>query len=297
MALPRLLEVPASAPPDREHTVDIWPDPDYPPDASPPMPETPVHYNVCVYLYRRLYEHFQIQGRMPTLIVNADMYTAPGAAPIAPDLLLAFGVKMHGDASYRMWVAGKPPDLVVEVASKSTWKRDGAVKAARYWDMGVPEYWQYDASGGEWLDEPLIGWQWAPGGYERIALESFDGVDCYVSRVLQMRLGILTPAQVQTLEPNLAYPLSTVRVRLQASDGSWYPVEMADFRVREQLETAQHENADLRHENADLRHENVDLHSHATDLQHENADLRKQMAEMALELQKMREQGHDDLKQ
>ena len=43
---------------------------------------------------------------------------------------------------------GKPPDLVLEVASESTGRRDYTFKRDGYEKMGVGEYWRFDPSGG-----------------------------------------------------------------------------------------------------------------------------------------------------
>jgi len=55
---------------------------------------------------------------------------------LSPDLLVAFrvGERMHD--SYVVWHEGKAPDFVMEVASKSTWRRDRDEKPAlsqRWW--------------------------------------------------------------------------------------------------------------------------------------------------------------------
>lgn len=43
----------------------------------------------------------------------------------------------------------KPPDLVLEVASRSTWRRDYGAKRAIYEALGVREYFVFDARPGE----------------------------------------------------------------------------------------------------------------------------------------------------
>ena len=52
---------------------------------------------------------------------------------------------------------GKPPDFVLEVASRSTGRRDYTVKRKGYARYGVGEYWRFDPSGGEYHDAPLAG--------------------------------------------------------------------------------------------------------------------------------------------
>ena len=63
---------------------------------------------------------------------------------------------------------GKPPDLVLEVGSESTGRRDYTVKRETYADYGVGEYWRFDPSGGEYHDAPLAGDRLVDGEYEPI---------------------------------------------------------------------------------------------------------------------------------
>ena len=52
---------------------------------------------------------------------------------------------------------GKPPDLVMEVASASTGRNDYTEKRITYADLAVPEYWRFDYTGGAYHDAPLAG--------------------------------------------------------------------------------------------------------------------------------------------
>ena len=65
---------------------------------------------------------------------------------------------------------GKPPDLVLEVGSKSTGRRDYTVKRETYAEYGVQEYWRFDPSGGEHHDAPLAGDRLVDGKYEPIEI-------------------------------------------------------------------------------------------------------------------------------
>ncbi len=63
---------------------------------------------------------------------------------------------------------GKPPDLVLEVASPSTGRADYTTKRDGYARLGVVEYWRFDPSGGEYHDRPLAGDLLVDGAYEPI---------------------------------------------------------------------------------------------------------------------------------
>ncbi|MDE2786892.1 MAG: Uma2 family endonuclease [Chloroflexota bacterium] len=94
-------------------------------------------------------------GGPDTTIVSAEHYVVPGPAYVAgesryPDLLVAFGVDPAAyDASngYIVSEQGKPPDFILEVASRRTASDDLAGKMAYYERMGVGEYWLYDRDG------------------------------------------------------------------------------------------------------------------------------------------------------
>ena len=67
---------------------------------------------------------------------------------IAPDILVTFGVPKRPErSSYKVWVEGKAPDFVLEIASPGTWLRDREVKPGRYAKMGVRELWLFDPTG------------------------------------------------------------------------------------------------------------------------------------------------------
>ena len=77
-----------------------------------------------------------------------------------PDLLVAFGVDHAGvidRRGYSIEEHGKPPDFVLEVASVTTGRNDYIQKRDDYAAFGVPEYWRFDPSGGEYHDAPLAG--------------------------------------------------------------------------------------------------------------------------------------------
>ncbi len=78
----------------------------------------------------------------------------------APDCMVAFCVDPRAIVSRNGYViqhAGKPPDFVLEVASRSTGRRDYTVKREGYAGYGVREYWRFDHTGGRYHDAPLAG--------------------------------------------------------------------------------------------------------------------------------------------
>ena len=105
----------------------------------------------------------------PNVLVVGDVLIYPKQGQpkinVAPDILVAFGVpKLPPRSSYKVWVEGKAPDFVMEVASASTWKSDRGPKKALYAEMGVREYWLFDPMG-DFFDPPLEGYRLVRGTY------------------------------------------------------------------------------------------------------------------------------------
>ena len=67
-----------------------------------------------------------------------------------PDLMVAFNVDYYlavQQDGYSINEQGKPPEFVLEVASKKTGRADYASRRRDYANFGVPEYWRFDGSG------------------------------------------------------------------------------------------------------------------------------------------------------
>ena len=93
---------------------------------------------------------------------------------ISPDLHVTIGVTAEGFASmerrntYLLWEIGKVPDFVLEIASESTAQRDVTEKRVLYARIGFGEYWRFDATGGRFYGEGLVGeYLGADGQYHR----------------------------------------------------------------------------------------------------------------------------------
>ena len=92
-----------------------------------------------------------LKAVLPQALVAADILVYPqrgnNRVSIAPDVLVAFGLTTGKRSSYFVWVEGKPPDWVLEVASPSTEANDRGEKLRSYAAMGVPECWLFDPRG------------------------------------------------------------------------------------------------------------------------------------------------------
>ena len=90
---------------------------------------------------------------------------------------------------YLPWLVGKPPDFVLEVASESAADHDVTGKRQLYAEIGVPEYWRFDRSGGDYYGEPLAGDRLVNGIYQPAPLsQEPDGILKGYSPALQLSL-------------------------------------------------------------------------------------------------------------
>ena len=115
------------------------------------------------------------------------------AERLAPDGVVAFGVvdpkAIVARNGYVISEVGKPPDFVLEVASRSTGRRDYTVKRDGYAGYGVREYWRFDHTGGRFHDAALAGDVLVDGRYEPLEItHEPDGLIWGHSEVLGLDL-------------------------------------------------------------------------------------------------------------
>ena len=122
-----------------------------------------------------------IRAVRPLALVAADILVYPERGNrdnrIAPDVLVALGLGTHNRSSYLVWAEGKPPDWVLEVASPGTQAEDRGCKRRRYAEIGVPEYWLFDAKGGVYPrgTPRLQGLKLVDGEYRPLESRPVDG--------------------------------------------------------------------------------------------------------------------------
>ncbi len=132
----------------------------YPCADDTPMAETIAQYDALTYAVSVLRQHLQVDRATHLVTGDYFLYYAEGdpRQVVAPDVVVALGVTLQKDESYKIWDVGKPPDLVMEIASPSTRRADQETKYALYERLGITEYWQYDPHGGL-LEPRLQGWR------------------------------------------------------------------------------------------------------------------------------------------
>ena len=111
---------------------------------------------------------------------------------LAPDCVVALGVNPEGIVARNGYViseVGKPPDFVLEVASRSTRYRDNTVKREGYASYGVREYWRFSRSGGRSRYPSLAGDELVGDKYEPLPVHrDLDGLVWGYSEVLDLEI-------------------------------------------------------------------------------------------------------------
>ena len=131
-----------------------------------------------------LIQHFrQRDGQLERTLVTGEHFLSPEFRRSIkglriPDLLIAFDVDpaaFKRTNAYVISEQGKPPDFVMEVASRSTGRRDVGEKRVYYESVGVTEFWRFDETG-RFHGARLGGDRLVDGRYEPVPIQELpDG--------------------------------------------------------------------------------------------------------------------------
>ena len=143
-----------------------------------------------------LHHLIQYLSNPDNTIVSGERYIVPTPGTpanqrISPDMLVSFHADpalYRQDNGYVISRQGKPPDLVLEIASRRTGRQDVENKPARYAALGISEYWRFDETG-EFHGTRLAGDRLVDGRYEPIPIDEVsDGVLQGYSDVLNLHI-------------------------------------------------------------------------------------------------------------
>ncbi|MCY3553475.1 MAG: Uma2 family endonuclease [Candidatus Poribacteria bacterium] len=152
-------------------TADLYPESD-----GKPMAETERHFRELLKNFNRIENHF---AHIPDVYVLGDMmmYYEEGnpRKSISPDIFVAFGIGKKERRIYKIWEEGKPPDFILEFASKGTYRNDLTRKVQLYAEIGIPEYFVYDVDR-RYLPAPLLGFRLIGDDYVEIASLATGGL-------------------------------------------------------------------------------------------------------------------------
>ena len=179
-------------------------------------------------------------GNPETTIVAGERYLTrapgtPAADRMAPDLLIALGADpktYRENNGYIISEQGKPPDFVLEIASRSTGRQDVVEKRTAYANLGIPEYWRFDETG-EFHGTRLAGDRLVDGRYEPVPIETGEeGVLQGHSSVLNLLIR-WDHGQLGWYDPKTGQHIATFaqeRVRAESAEAR---ANAAEARVRE----------------------------------------------------------------
>lgn len=147
------------------------------------MGETDLHREVMFSAIESLKMHYA--GQRVYVSGNILLFYRPGdrRRHISPDVLVVKDLEHRPRENYLLWKEGRPPNVVIEVTSRTTRREDLKKKFELYRDeIHVAEYFLFDPLG-DYLDPRLQGFRLREGQYEPI--ESVDG------RLPSLELGLI----------------------------------------------------------------------------------------------------------
>ena len=179
-------------------------------------------------------------GNPDTTIVDGERFIIPelGTPPsqwIYPDMLVSFNANPNlydQDNGYVISRQGKPPDLVMEIASGRTGRNDVENKPARYATLGITEYWRFDHTG-NFHGTRLAGDRLVEGQYKSIDIEEVEeGVLQGYCAVLDL-LVRWERGQLRWHEPETGQEIPTFERERARADAAEEAQAQAEARVRE----------------------------------------------------------------
>ena len=179
-------------------------------------------------------------GHPETTIVKSELYLAldrRGSGPEyrIPDLLIAFDADpelYEQNNGYVVSEQGKPPDLVLEIASPATRMEDNTNKRDFYARHGVAEYWRFDEE--DRLNQvKLAGDRLVHGVYEPIAIQEMeDNVLQGYSTALNLYLR-WNRGQLQLHDPATGQNIATFESERARANSAEARAERAEAYIRE----------------------------------------------------------------
>lgn len=137
------------------------------------MAETDLHRDLIVELIETLKAFFA--GKRVYVSGNILLFYRPGnnRRCVSPDVFVTKELEMRKRENYLLWEKGVPPNVVIEITSRTTRDEDLADKFEIYRDeIKVQEYFLFDPQE-EYLQPSMQGFRLVDGQYVRI--DPIDG--------------------------------------------------------------------------------------------------------------------------
>ena len=176
---------------------------EYPESDGLPMGETDLHRNWMM----RLFDMLRYRYRDQRVYVACDLlvYYEEGEPSrfVVPDDFVVLDCEPGDRRVFKIWEEGKPPNVVIEVTSRTTKNEDTSHKPVLYARMGVRELFLYDPTS-EYMTCPLQGFRLEGEEYLPIQPDPAGRLECR-ELGLQLRLehGQLVLRDSRTGEPLL----------------------------------------------------------------------------------------------
>lgn len=201
---------------------------EYPASDGKPMAETDVHIQLMSDLRFALGDLFREDTDI-YVAANLLIYYVEGdpRRRVAPDVFVVRGVGNHPRRIYKLWEEGRPPDVVIELSSRQTWREDLQEKWRLYEQLGIREYFIFDPEY-DYLDTPLVGYRLdAEGRYAPLEVENgsvrsealgLDLVDTgQTLRLLDPRTGEFLPTPIEEAAARRQAEAEAARLRAELS--------------------------------------------------------------------------------
>jgi Uma2 family endonuclease len=237
---------------------------DYPTGDGKPMAETELHINDEIDLIQTLNDHFE---REPMVYVAGNMLVfyeeGNRRKHVAPDVFVVRGVekKKNVRVNYLIWKEGRPPELIIELTSKSTRNEDKKTKWVLYRDtIRVSEYFLFDPTE-DYLKPSLQGFRLIAGDY--VPIEPVDGR--LPSQVLGLHL------ERDGKELRLYNPASGARL-LKKDEQT---------QVAQRIAEEERQRAEEERQRAEEEHQRAEEEHQRAEEEHQRAEEERQRAEAA----------------
>lgn len=144
---------------------------EYPETDGQPMGETDLHRNWMFRILELL--RYRYRGQQVYVASDLLVYYHEGFPHefVVPDVFFVKDSNPGERRTYKIWEEGKAPDVVIEVTSLATQRKDTIRKPQIYSDIGVKEYFLYDPTS-DYLQPPLQGFNLSAGKQQRMQADA-----------------------------------------------------------------------------------------------------------------------------
>lgn len=176
------------------------------------MGETTIHYKLISYLFNALKVFFANQADV-FIAANLNFYydNDDSKKYYIPDIMIAFGVSNQDRKTYKLWEEKLCPQIVFEIASESTWKKDISDKVEVYEKLGAEEYYILDSEN-LYLPLPLMAYRRDETGRLRLVMTENERI---LSPLLQLEI-VWTEKRFRLFDPaNQEFLLTTEELKAE----------------------------------------------------------------------------------